>query len=64
MASDSETFLVNAKFNFIHHPVHVGKTAKSKTSDVEWLYVTGKYKPDVGRYVRWDLSFNPGSVSN
>lgn len=35
MASESNTFLVNAKFNFTHHSDHVGKTAKAKTSDVE-----------------------------
>lgn len=33
MASKSNTFLVNVKFNFIHH--HVAKIAKAKTSGVE-----------------------------
>lgn len=41
MASDSKAFLVNAKLNFIHCSDHVGKTAKSKISDVAKLRVTG-----------------------
>lgn len=42
MASESNHFLVNVKFNFTHHSDPVGKTAKAKTSDVEKLWVTGK----------------------
>lgn len=52
MASDSNTYIASAKFNFIHHSDHSGKTTKSKNSDVEQLYVSINYKPDTGRHER------------